>query len=89
MRFAASKRRPGDVLEGPGPATVEGRGGCRKEPTDLPTEGFAEIPTLAFAGAAPQASNTASISTEAAPSLAHRTFGPGAASREPHSRSIL
>jgi hypothetical protein len=35
-RFAAPKRHPGDVLEGPGPATVEGRGGRRKEPTDLP-----------------------------------------------------
>jgi hypothetical protein len=36
VRFAVPKRHPGDVLEGPGPVTVEGRGGRRKEPTDLP-----------------------------------------------------
>jgi hypothetical protein len=36
--FAIPKRRPGAVLEGPGPVTVEGRGGRREEPTDLLTE---------------------------------------------------
>jgi hypothetical protein len=38
-RFAARLRSPGDVLEGPGPVTVEGLEGCREEPTDLPTAG--------------------------------------------------
>jgi hypothetical protein len=44
-RFAARMRCPGDVLEGPGPVTVEGQEGCREVPNDLPTVGVAKIPT--------------------------------------------
>jgi hypothetical protein len=64
--LAIPKRRPGAVLEGPGPVTVEGRGGRREEPTDLHTETIAvrrgarrasqRLPTPASLGAALQAS---------------------------------
>jgi hypothetical protein len=58
LRGACIPRRSlGVVLEGPGPVTVEGRGGRRKEPPDLLVEGFAEVPTVWLClAAAPQSS---------------------------------
>jgi hypothetical protein len=48
----------GDVLEGPGPVTVEGRGGRRREPTDLPPRVSRRSRRLALPGAAPRPRRT-------------------------------
>jgi hypothetical protein len=81
-RFAARKRHPGDVLEGPGPVTVEGRGGRRKEPTDLPPraarerrpKGAAETTDAGFCWRRSAGLEGHPNSTEAARALRHRRY---------------
>ena len=86
--FAIRKRHLGEVLEGPGPVTVEGRGGRRKYPTTcsprIRGDTDAGFGRRRSAGLADHPD-----STEAALSLAHRSFGIGAAEQEPPSRSNL
>ena len=87
MKGACTPMRPPDhVLEGPGPVTVEGRGGRREEPTDLLVVGLAETPTPGIARRRSTVLEDHPNSTEAVLTLAHRSFGIGVAGQEPHTR---
>jgi hypothetical protein len=56
--FASRQRRFGDVLEGPGLVTAEGRGGRRKYPTTCSPENRGDPDAWTSSSAAPQASKT-------------------------------